>query len=165
MKIKWLVVGLGMFFFNGTVSADLELFKIYDNFNAKKSNGCKGCIDTQKWIGFERGDYTTEIRREVKSKKLHLKHRSWGGTDSDEGTEQGRNRLRFRNSEVFSGVCFTPRIKKYEVNSCAANDDPGQVQIRYLGNFYDTDGNDDGDDGVNKHLALLAQPGAQINQG
>ena len=54
----------------------------------------------------------------------------YGGICSDEGTLQGRNRLVFRNSEYFSGACFTPRILKYEINTCDGNTDVASVQIR-----------------------------------
>ena len=79
MKIKLLAVGLGILFLNGTVVfAELDPLENYDNFNAKKYNGCKNCINSEKWRGAERGT-PTDLLREIKSKKLHLRHRSWGG--------------------------------------------------------------------------------------
>jgi len=117
----------------------------YDNFNVKKYNGCKYCINSEKWRGLQRGNYNTELERAIKSKKARLSLRSWGRMDEDVGREQGRNRLNFRDSVDFSGVCFTPRIKKYEVNDCAANGSTGAVRIRYVGTFFDAD--DEVDDG------------------
>ena len=149
MKIKLLVVGLGIFFLNGPVFADLDPLEKYDNFNTKKVYGCKYCINSELWRGLQRGNYVTEVEREIKGKRAHLSHRSWGRMDSDSDSEQGRNRMNFRDSADFSGACFTPRVKKYKLNSCEANEDSGQVRIRYLGNFYDTDNADAGDeDGV-----------------
>ncbi len=150
MKNKILLTGFGILFLNaGVATADLDSLQNYDNFNAKKTDGCKSCLDSEKWRGLQRGDYTTEIVREVKSKKARLMHRSWGRSDSDAGREQGRNRMNFRNSVDFSGACFTPKIKKYEVKNCAANGDSSNVRVRYVGNFYDTGvTNDDGEIGV-----------------
>ena len=149
MKTKILAAGITLLLFNGSALAELDPLKNYDNFNTKKVDGCKFCIDSDKWRGLERGDYNTEVEREVQGKRAHLRHRSWGRSDSDSGTEQGRNRMNFRDSTMFSGVCFTPKVHKYELNSCAANDDNGRVRIRYLGNFYDANGADDGgEDGV-----------------
>ena len=154
MKLKLLFAGLAMLFLNGPVLADLDPLKNYDNFNKKKVDGCKYCINSEKWRGLQRGDYVTEVTREIKAKRAHLSHRSWGTVDDDGSSKQGRNRLNFRDPADFSGACFTPRIKKYEINSCKANRDSedrswSQVRIRYLGNFYDTDNADDGEeDGV-----------------
>jgi hypothetical protein len=130
------------------ISAELDPLVKYDNFNAKKYNGCKYCINPKKWRGQERGDYNTEVLRAIKSKKAHLSHTSWGTTDSDAGRNSGKNRLTFnkRESADISGVCFTPRIKNYLIKSCAANNDHGHVRVRYLGNFYDTDNADEGDE-------------------
>jgi hypothetical protein len=127
-----------------------EVWFDHDNFNTKTYNGCKYCINPDKWIGLQRnGSSYTEILREIKAKRLHLAQRNWGDSDSDVGTQQGRNRVRFRNSVNFSGVCFTPRIKKYEVNDCGANGSAGQVRMRYVGTFYDAvDGGDDGEVGT-----------------
>jgi hypothetical protein len=145
MKIKLLVVGFLLMFLNGTVVlADLDPLENYDNFNTKKVNGCKFCINSEKWRGLQRGNYTMEVTREIKAKRAHLSHRSWGTADDDGSSEQGRNRLNFRDSANFSGACFTPRVKKYELNSCEANtESSGSVRIRYLGTFYDTDNVDD----------------------
>ena len=120
----------------------------YDDFNAKKYNGCKYCINSEKWRGQERGDYNTEVLRAIKSKKARLSHTSWGTTNSDAGSISGKNRLTFnkRESADISGACFTPRIKNYLIKSCAANDDHGHVRVRYIGNFYDTDNEDEGDE-------------------
>jgi hypothetical protein len=118
----------------------------YDNFNAKIYSGCKFCINSEKWIGSERsGSNDTEVLREIKSKRLHMSQRTWGNSDSDTGTVQGRNRLRFRDSADISGVCFTPRIRKYGINNCAENGSTGAVRIRYVGTFFDAD--DEVDDG------------------
>ena len=55
----------------------------------------------------------------------------------------------FRDSVNFSGVCFTPRVKQYEVSDCAANGDTGRARIRYVGTFFDAeDGVDDGEIGT-----------------
>ena len=150
MKIKLLIAGFGFVFLNGTAAlADLDPLQNYDNFNDKKYNGCKNCINPDKWRGLQRGDYTSEIVREIKSKRARLAHRSWGRSDSDAGREQGRNRMNFRDSVDFSGACFTPRVKKYEVNDCGANPESSRVRIRYLGNFFDTDAADSGEeDGI-----------------
>lgn len=149
MRTKLLLVGFGLFFFSGTaVFAELDPLEIYDNLNAKNYEGCKFCINPEKWIGFERGDYNTEVLREIKAKRLHMTQRTWGMMDSNAGTTQGRNRMTFRDSVNFSGACFTPRIKKYELNNCAANPDHGHTRIRLVGNFYDTGVADDADVGV-----------------
>lgn len=130
------------------VFAELDPLENYDNFNARKYQGCKHCINSENWIGFEGGDHNTEVLREIKSRRLHISQRTWGMTDSDAGLIQGRNRVRFRDSVDFSGVCFTPRIKKYEVKNCIANSRASLIRIRYVGNFYDTGAADDGDNGV-----------------
>jgi len=149
MKLKLLMAAMAMLIFHGPAFADLDPLENYDNFNANKYNGCKKCIDSDLWIGRERGEYNTEVERNIKAKRARLWHRSWGRSDANEGTEQGRNRMNFRDSVDMSGACFTPRVSKYELNSCPGNEDNGRVRIRYLGNFYDTDGADDGgEDGV-----------------
>ncbi len=118
----------------------------FDNFDAKKYNGCKYCINSDKWIGAERfGSNNTEALREIKSKRLHLSQRTWGDMSSDTGTVQGRNRVIFRDSINFSGVCFTPRVMKYDINNCAANGSAGRARFRYVGTFFDAD--DEVDDG------------------
>jgi hypothetical protein len=150
MKIRLLVVGLGVFFLHGAALAELDPLKPYDNFNAKKYNGCKHCINSELWRGLQRGDSVTEVVREIKGKRARMSHRSWGGTDFNDDSEQGRNRMNFRDSADFSGACFTPRVKKYELNSCEDNTESSSiVRIRYLGSFYDTDSTDAGDeDGI-----------------
>lgn len=150
---KILCTVIGVFFLQATAAlADLDPLQDYDNFNAKKYNGCKWCINTDKWLGLERGPdgYNGEVSRKIQGKRARLAHRSWGGDDSDAGTVTGRNRLKFRDSEKFSGVCFTPRVLKYELDSCAENPSNGSVWIRYTGNFYDADTNpsSEGDDGL-----------------
>ena len=159
MRIKLLLAGIGLLCLHGPVAADLDELENYDNFNGKKYNGCKGCINSSLWRGGERGNYNAEVEREIKSKRGYLSHISWGRSDADEGTEQGRNRFIFRNSEDFSGVCFTPRVKKYRLPSCGANDNHSQVRIRYVGKFFDTDNADDGgEDG-------LVYGGIQMSRG
>ena len=144
---KILTAALGLFLLQGTaVHAELDPVQQYDNFNTKKINGCKFCIDSEKWRGGERGKYIAEISRKIQGKRARLSHRSWAGDDSDEGGENARNRLQFRDSENFSGVCFVPRVLKYEINRCPGNDYAGSAQIRYVGNFYDAN-TDDPDDG------------------
>lgn len=147
---KILCTLIGVFFLQATaVLADLDPLQDYDNFNAKKYNGCKWCIDTDKWYGGHRGMYTGEVMREIKGKRLRMSHRSWGGTDSDSGAQTGRTRLLFRDSENISGVCFVPRVQKYEINSCKGNGATASAQIRYIGNFYDADNTaDDGETGL-----------------
>ncbi len=146
MKIKILIAATTLLLFNGSVLAELDPLENYDNFNAKKVDGCKFCIDSKKWIGRERGEFNTEVERKIKAKRANLYHRSWGRRDSNIGTVQGRNRMNFRHSEMFSGACFTPKVAKYDLQKCAANESWGQVRIRYLGNFYDTSNADDGDE-------------------
>ena len=128
------------------VQAELDPLKNYDNFNAKKFNGCKNCIDGEKWGGGERWHTNAEVSRGIKSKRVRLSNRVYGETDDDGGTVQGRNRLLFKDSENFSGVCFTPRALKYEINTCKGNDSSGSAQVRYVGNFYDADNDDVEDD-------------------
>ncbi len=129
-----------------SVFSGLDPLTGYDDFNSKKYNGCKYCIDSDNWSGRERGDHNAEISRQVRQKKLHMTLRSWGNSDSDSGTEDGRNRVQFRNSLDMSGACFVPRVRKYKLKNCAANSDDGRVRIRYLGNFYDTDNADSGEE-------------------
>ncbi len=149
MKIKLILAVFGLLCMNASmVSADLDPLEKYDNFNTKKYNGCKGCINVDKWRMIQRGDYNTEVTRSIKGKRLHLTQRTWGQTDTDTGTTQGRNRANFRNSVNFSGVCFVPRILKYHLEDCPANPSSGGVRIRYLGNLFDTGAADDGDNGV-----------------
>jgi len=149
MKNRLLIAAIGLLFVQGPAFAELDPLQKYDNFNAKKYKGCKFCINSEKWYGAERGNRNTEVEREIRSKRVNLTHTSWGRSDSDEGTEQGRNRMIFRDRENFSGVCFTPRVRKYRIPSCNANEGSGQARIRYLGNFYDTNAADDGEeDGV-----------------
>lgn len=150
MKIKLLIMGFGLLFLNATgVVADPDPYVDYDNFNKKKVHGCKFCLDPEKWRGTERGDYVTEILREIKAKRARLWHRSWGSSDSDAGRESGRNRMQFRDSVNFSGVCYTPRIKKYQIGSCAGNPDNSNIRMRHVGNFYDVDTADAGEeDGI-----------------
>ena len=40
--------------------------EVYDDFNTKKINECKNCIDTSKWAGQERGNYVGEVERKIK---------------------------------------------------------------------------------------------------
>ena len=149
MNVKLLITGIGLLILHGQAAAEPNVFEMYDNFNTKKYNGCKGCIDSSLWRGGERGDSVEEIERDIKGKRAYMSHISWGRADSDEGSEQGRNRFIFRDSEYFSGVCFTPRVKKYRTPACDANDGHSQARIRYLGSFYDTDNADDGgEDGI-----------------
>ena len=131
-----------------SVYSGLDPLIAYDNFNAKKYQGCKFCLNTEKWIGLQRGDYNTEALREIKAKRLRMLQRTWGSSDSNLDTTQGRNRVRFRNSVNFSGVCFVPRISKYLIEGCDANPEHGHARMRYLGNFFDTGVADDADDGV-----------------
>ena len=140
MKKFALLFGFGFFLISGpAVYADLDPQVLYDNFNAKKYEGCKGCINSDKWIFFQRGDNNTEVGRSIKSKKLYLSQRTWGDADTNTGNLQGRNRVRFRDSVNFSGVCFVPRIKKYLQQKCATNPNTPVTRVRYLGNFYDSD--------------------------
>jgi len=141
---------IGVFCLQGTAAlADLDPLQDYDNFNAKKYNGCKWCINSDKWYGGHRGVYTGEVMRDINGKKLRMAHRSWGNDDSDSGAQTGRTRLVFRDSENMSGVCFVPRVLKYEINSCEGNGATGSAQIRVIGNFYDADNTaDDGDTGL-----------------
>ncbi len=151
MKIKLLIVGFGLLFLNATVVyAELDPLENYDNFNAKKYNGCKYCINPDKWIGLQRaGINNTEILREIKAKRLRMSLRTWGDTNSDTGTVRGSNRTLFINSENFSGACITPRIKKYEINNCSANGSSGRARFRYIGTFFDAvDGGSDGEIGT-----------------
>jgi len=150
MKSKFLLVGFGLLFLNASVVfAELDSLENFDNFNAKKYKGCKNCINPDNWYGGERfGSNSAEAVREIKSKRLHMSQRTWGEGNTGTGKAQGRNRLHFRNSANLSGVCFTPRIKKYEINNCAANDAEGSARFRYLGTFFDADDQvDDGDTG------------------
>ena len=138
-----------MFFVNGTVFAELDPLKKYDNFNAKRYNGCKYCINPEKWLSTGRGDYLTEKETTIKAKSLRLKQRSWANTDSNKWREWGRNRLQFRDSGRISGVCVTPQVRKIELNNCKKNDYWNWAAVGYNGNFYDTDANDaGGEDGV-----------------
>ncbi len=150
MKMKLMLVTFALLFLNGTVVfAQLDPLTDYDDFNDKWFNDCKRCINPEKWRGSQSGDYVTELVREIKAKRAHISHRSWGTDDSDDGRETGRNRMVFRDSLNMSGVCFVPRVKKYEVLDCAANMDTSRVRIRYFGNFYDTDTSDlGGQDGI-----------------
>jgi len=149
MKIKLMLIGCAFLMFNGSVAlAELDLLTPYDDFNTKKFNGCKYCINPEKWMGSQRGDYVTDLQRVIKAKRARLSHRSWGRSDSDVGREQGRNRMVFRDSANMSGACFVPRVKKYDMQDCATNDGSSQVRIRYMGKFFDADiadlGQDDG---------------------
>ncbi len=149
MKIKSILAGFGLLCMNATlVSADLDPLQNYDNFNTKKHNGCKYCINSDKWRLFQRGDYNTEVSRSIKGKRMHFSQRTWGQTGSDAGRSQGRNRAQFRNSVDFSGACITPRVLKYYLENCPANADSGAIRIRYLGNFFDSGTADDGETGV-----------------
>jgi len=162
MKLKLLLAGIALLFVQGQVLA-LDPLVNYDNFNKKKVDGCKYCINPELWRGLQRGDRVTEILREIKAKRAHLFHRSWNQTDSNSGGEQGRNRLNFRESETISGACFTPRIKKYEIKHCDGNIDSwGQARIRYLGAFYDTNTAEDSDDGV-VYAAIEMRRGSWAN--
>jgi hypothetical protein len=148
MKLKLLIVGVAMLLLNGPVFADLDPLKNYDNFNKKKVNGCKSCINGKKWGGGERWNTNSEATRGIKAKKVRLTNRVYGNTDSNVGTVQGRNRLVFKDSEDFSGVCFTPRAIKYEITTCGGNESTASAQVRYVGNFYDAN-NDNVEDGEN----------------
>ncbi len=144
MKIKMVLVGFVILLLNGSVAfAELDPLTVYDNFNDKKFNGCKYCINPEKWSGLQRGS-VTELLRQIKAKRARLSHRTWGNADSDLGRVRGQNRMQFNNSLNMSGACFVPRVKKYTVQDCATNGDTGDVRIRYTGNFYDTDTTDAG---------------------
>ena len=147
-----------------SVYSGLDSLQKYDNFNSKKVNGCKGCLDTELWRVLERGNYNTEVEVEVKSKRARLYHRSWGRSDSDTGSEQGRARLNFRNSANFSGACFTPRVKKYELSACESNASDSAVRIRYLGNFYDTDNADAGEEDGVVYAGITMRRGSWTNK-
>ena len=57
MRIKLLLIGFVVVSLKPTaVFGELDPLENYDNFNARKYHGCKHCIDSEKWIGFERGD-------------------------------------------------------------------------------------------------------------
>lgn len=119
-------------------------WETYDDFNTKVVYGCKGCIDTEKWRGSipsGGGSIETEAERKIKGKRAFMSLRSWGTEDADDGRMNGRIRMHFNDDpSSITGVCFTPRIKKYELSNCGANLNGGFVGIRYLGNYYDTDG-------------------------
>lgn len=144
-----LCLAVSLLFLHAPIAfAELDPQEKYDNFNGKKYNGCKFCINSELWQGRERGTYITEIVREIRSKRAHLKHRGWGGTDSDVGTDASRNRLYFRGSENVTGICFTPRVLKYDINTCPGNGSSAGAQARVVANFYDAD-NDIANDGEN----------------
>lgn len=127
--------------------AELDPLEPYDGFDAKKIGDCKKCIDPTKWEGVERGDYVGEISREVKSKRAAFSVRAWGNKTQDEGTSNGINRmLLIDDSDTISGVCFTPRVKKYELNECPGNEDNSNVMVRYVGTAYDSDDTPAGND-------------------
>jgi hypothetical protein len=124
-----------------TAFGELDPLEMYDDFNTKKIGACKSCIDTSKWRGAERGDYVGEIQRKIKSKRAYFSMRSWGNDSEDEGSTDGRNRLIFKNDPgSISGVCFTPRVKKFKFSQCESNPDgSNSVRIRYFGSMYNSD--------------------------
>ena len=120
--------------------ADLDPLEMYDDFNAKSFNNCKKCIDITKWLGAEKGMSIGEIQRKIKAKRAFFAIRSWGKGTEDVGRTNARNRLIFRDDPgSITGVCFTPRVKKMELNDCEANEDAySGVRIRYSGTVYDS---------------------------
>lgn len=151
-SMKTVMVGLFILgLFCSPALAELGEPVMYDDFNAKSFNGCKKCIDTTKWRGQEQGDYIGEIERSIAGKRAFFAIRGWGEGNSNEGRIRVRSMLHFKDDpETITGVCFTPRVKKMELNDCEANDTTnGGVQLQYFTSLYDNNSNlDDTQDGV-----------------
>lgn len=134
------------------VLAEFDDWVLYDDFNAKMVDGCKSCIDTEKWGGFEwSGDRhrQTEVERRIKGKRAVMSVRSWGSNEDNLNRKSGEIGMIFNDDPAsITGVCFTPRIKKYELSNCQENPDAGRVEITYFGRYYDTNAADDDQDGV-----------------
>lgn len=152
VAVQMIVGGFTFCLLSASAVAEFGTPELYDDFNAKKIDTCKGCLDSAKWSGSQRGTYVGEVLREVKGKRAVLEVRGWGSNDEDEGSNPARNRLHLIDEpENIVGVCITPRVKKWELNSCPSNEDEdavGRARIRYSTRLYDTDSPDDNDDGV-----------------
>ena len=124
----------------------------YDDFNAKEVDGCKGCINTEKWGGMESFQRLTEVESKIKGKRGFFALRHWGSDESNEGRQSGVVGMNFNDDPAsITGICFTPRIKKYALSDCAANESGSRARMRYVGHFYDTNTATDSDDG---HLVV-----------
>lgn len=146
---------LTVFLLSTPAFSELGAPELYDDFNAKKIGDCKKCLDPRLWDISEVGPYVGETVREIKAKRAVLAVRGWGNMTEDLGASPARNRLNLVDqTENIVGACFTPRVKKWELNDCAANvpsdanDGYSRARMRYSYRLYDTNTMEENDDGV-----------------
>lgn len=139
LTVRTLLVGLFILgLFCSPAVAELDELVMYDDFNARSFNGVKKCIDPTKWYGAENGDFIGEVERVIKSKRAVVSIRAWGDTSDDVGRQVGRNIMKLKDAPSnITGVCFTPRVKKIELDNCDTNETRFPVgRVRYVGTFY-----------------------------
>ena len=103
-------------------------FQPYDNFSSRR-------LDDTKWYGEQTatgGPGGLELVRRVnRHRRLVLKHRVTGGSDSDSGRHISRNRLRMTATAPLTGMQFNTQVRSSKLKACNADGaSPSAARLR-----------------------------------
>lgn len=98
--------------------ASHEPFGVYEDW--------KTGFRRDRWRGFETFG-GQEIRRELRGKKLIMRFRREGDTDSNAGRRTSSHRLNFSDPASLDQIEVDFKVKRFTVTGCAANSTPSRV--------------------------------------
>ena len=128
---------------------------LYDDFNEK-------WLDPMKWAAMSGASsaYTEacywstnilECIREIRDGKLRLAVKSYGGTDSNDGSQYGESKIAFVQS--FSTLTADVVVRSTKSTDCSANSTYSWAQAMFTGTFFNSGSGDPNDD-VDAHITF-----------
>jgi hypothetical protein len=124
--------------------------KLYDNFN-------QGIIDPTKWsASWQCGPPAQECVREIENGQLRLRVRSYGATDSNNGTQFSTSQVNMTAS-LATDIAAQVLIRNSSPQDCSTNSGVGHSQALVFGAFFNGGGGTSADD-VQAFLQLDRYP-------
>jgi hypothetical protein len=115
---------------------------LYDSFSSS-------LIDPELWRNSrpcQHSDNTLECVRELRGNKLHMRIRSYGATDSNQGTPFDFTELAFRHPEPITTIVSNIIVTEAGAVGCTENPQASHTHVRIDGTFFNTGSGDEADD-------------------